>query len=136
MSAGIWTALKNNPSYDQEDVGNILEAKEIGGPREIIQIHQAQGRAHKLVVAIFCSEMKPYASPAKAFGSELDFDFEYVQNTRIHVWVTPLPSSSPPSMAESVNGDAPLLLRGGGGAEPSQKRPPGLQSSSRWKRRA
>ena len=135
MSAGIRTALKNNLSYDQEDVGNFLEAKEIGGPQKIIQIHQAQRWGRNLVVANFClSESLTYASPTKAFGSELDYG--NVQNTRVHVWVKPSPLSSPPLTAESGDGNAPLLLRGGGGEEPSQKRLPGpIQRPFKFKRR-
>ena len=81
MSQGIKEALKQNPMYDADDVGTIVDEVPLG-PQQLSKLHEAKRKVRDGLVQMFIGANQPYASPAPAFGAAIAVD-ELTASVRI-----------------------------------------------------
>ena len=72
MSQGIKSALKDNPMYDKEDIGDIAENKKDIGPLELAKMHKSKRKVRDALIDMYLDKKQPYSSPASAFGSIIE----------------------------------------------------------------
>ena len=68
MAQGIKESLKDNPSYDEEDVGEIAQNARAIGPLELAELHAAKKKVRDELVKLYNSRKVSYQSATPAFG--------------------------------------------------------------------
>ena len=138
LSQGIKEALKDNPSYDAEDVGHVAIDVVIG-PREIANLHKTKRQVRDLLVEefkrdkfktllripVFADSIEAAAAVAAAGAQDNDATMEEVSSQ-------PSPEKSRPTnkRAQGTTTKSPFKSTGGLSPKPKESRSETYDSSS------
>ena len=115
MLQALKSALDDNPIYNKEDVGNVVEVDITKiGPNELTKLHKGKRAFRDLVITLFLEMKQSYPSPVEAFSSAIDASeltaSFYVLDLEISLNESPLPSSTITiSNSKSINNDTMLV---------------------------